>query len=332
MTINSIFFIVSLIFGLSCMVLAEGKSKAELLEEENKEFEKKGIEIANLYDLPEGVDLLDVTDKVLASSQTKDVNKKKLQDQQRRIFIFTYPSDGLKIKGFVSFVPTSSENPLIVFLRGGNRKFGVLNPGGAYSFPKNYTVLVTAYRGGISEGEDEFGGNDVNDVKNLIDYIPELEQKLNRVLGNEKRYMIGGSRGGLQMFLTLARFPELQDKFTKIISLSGLTNLRGCIAEREDMKKMFIDDFGLIENGNEDEWINSRDPIVAVEKLRKDLPVLIIHGTNDIRITRNESYSMVERLTALGNDVTYLEVENAEHCLTNLPDPTQHLLDWIERE
>ncbi len=60
-------------------------------------------------------------------------------------------------------------------MRGGNRMFGLMHP--AYASIKNYTVLTTTYRGGVSEGTDEFGGNEVNDVVNLVKYLPVIEEK-----------------------------------------------------------------------------------------------------------------------------------------------------------
>lgn len=322
--------LVILIVFFVAKVSAQNKSREELREQEGLELQKKSLEIAKLYDLPVGVDLLDITDKILTNPQVNTNQRIKIEKQQRRIFLFSYPSDGVNVKGFVSLVPNADQSPLIVFLRGGNRKFGLLNPGGVFTTPEGYTILATAYRGGVSEGEDEFGGKDVSDVKNLIAFIPQLEAKINRIIGNGKIFMIGGSRGGMQMFLALSRYPELQEKVEKIVSLSGLTNMRACVSERADMKEMFINDFGLT-NENEDDWLNNRDPMVAVENIRKDLPILIIHGTNDIRVTRHESYSLVEKLQANGNNVTYMEINDGEHCLYNLSEPLQPVINWLKQ-
>lgn len=307
------------------------KTNDEKRQEESRQIRDAALEIVKLYDLPENCDFLDITDAVLAGKETKPKNRKKIQETGRRIFLFTYPSDGLRIKAFVSFVPEPQDKPMIVFLRGGNREFGILNPGGMYALPGGYTILATAYRGGVSEGVDEFGGEDVNDVKNLIDYIPELEAKLNHVLCNKTMFLVGGSRGGMEMFLALARFPEIQKMFQKVVSLSGLTNMRACIEERPDMKEMFVDDFGLIDGPEGDSWLDHRDPILTVEKIDKDLPILIAHGSKDVRVSYRESYSIFEKLQENGNNVTYLEEPEGEHCLWGLPDPMQPILNWLEQ-
>lgn len=323
----------SLCNGYSPLIDAKEFSQAdeEKRKQEGLEIEKLSQELAKFYDLPDETDILEITEKLLESPLVKEKNKKAIRDHHRRTFVFTYPSDGLKVKGFISFVPSDQENPLMLFLRGGNRMFGILNPGADFACTKNYTTISSTLRDGMSEGKDEFGGDDVNDIKNLIEYLPVLEEMLNFKISTSKRYMVGGSRGALEMFLTLHRFPELQDYFAKAVSLSGLVNLRICVEERPDMKQMFIEDFGLIENENEEDWINYRDPMLAIENIRKNLPILILHGAKDLRVSRLESYSIVEKLQENGNTVTYLEVEDGTHCLAERKDRMQIITDWLEK-
>lgn len=51
-----------------------------------------------------------------------------------------------------------------------------MHPVTSYSLLSDYTVFATCYRGGVSEGTDEFGGAGVKDVYNLIKHIPKLEK------------------------------------------------------------------------------------------------------------------------------------------------------------
>lgn len=285
---------------------------------------------AKFYEMPADVESKDITDDLLQSPYVKDAQKKSIQHLNRRIFVFIYPSDGFKIKGLVSFVPDPQNHPLLVFLRGGNRIFGILNPGSDLMCFDQYTVISTMYRGGVSEGEDEFGGNDVNDVKNLIQFIPELESKLNLNFQNKKAYLLGRSRGGMQMFLALARFPDLQNRFSKIVSLSGMLDMRQCIASRSDMEEMFIKDFGLEKGLNEEEWINKRDPLLTVDHIQSQLPILIIQATDDNRVSLEQGYHMVSKLQMAGKNVTYWEIEGAKHCLSNIEERVDLILQWLE--
>ena len=308
-------------------VSAGEPSREELLKKDWEQVVERSKQIKPFYDLPEGVDIQDVTDKLLDSPHVAQLCKDAIHSTGRRIFVFVYPSDGLKIKGYISFVPTLENQPIIFVLRGGNREFSLPNPGSDIACLRNYTILSTTYRGGISEGRDEYGGQDVNDVKNLVDFLPEIEKKLNIPLSNQKMFMVGGSRGGLQMFLALGRFPELQNRVSKIVSLSGMLDIRYALQDRQDMKQMFIDDFGLIENVNEAEWLDLRDPLLAARHLRPDLPILIIQGTADIRVPLEEGYHMIQALEANGNSVTYWEVDGADHCLSNRSDRWEMIAD-----
>lgn len=326
------FLVVTICFFIGSRLSAEGIFGLDS-EKRNKEGEKLlklSQELAKFYTLPDDVEILEITDAILNSPHIKESRKIAVQESMRRVFVFNYPSDGLKIKGIISFVPNPHDHPTLIVLRGGNRIFGILNPANDLLCADQYTVIATTYRDGVSEGHDEFGGDDVNDVKNLIDFIPQLEERLNIPFQNDTMFMLGGSRGGMQMFLALARFPELQSRFKKVVSLSGLLDMRVNIAERPDMKKMFIEDFGLIEGVNEEEWINLRDPLLAADKINKNLPILIIQGTIDNRVSLDEGYHMVSKLQENGNQVTYWEIEGADHCLGNMDDRIQRIVKWFE--
>lgn len=285
---------------------------------------------AKFYDLAPDETYRDITQELLASPDTTDVHKALIQKDERRIVVFRYPSDGFEVKGYLSFVPSYSESPLLVFLRGGNCILGLMNPANDFSLMKNYTVLGTAYRGGISQGQDEFGGEEVNDVKNLIAHIPQLQADLEIDLQPSKKYILGGSRGGMEMFLALERSTFLQSYFDKAVSLSGPTDLRLTIKYRADMKNMFIRAFGLRLGENEEEWLDRRSPLKHAHLLRKDLPILLIQGTEDHRTHLDHGRHMLNQLTQQGNQVTYWEIEGATHCLSNIPNRTEKIAAWFD--
>src|SRR5687768_5367274 len=84
-----------------------------------------------------------------------------------------YISDGLKIAGFI-WKPKNTAGkkfPLVIVNRGGNPTLGILTPQSFY-YPyvtSGFVVIGSQYRGADGgDGKDEFGGEDVNDVLNLI--------------------------------------------------------------------------------------------------------------------------------------------------------------------
>ena len=167
-------------------------------------------------------------------------------------------------------------------------------------------------------------------MKNLLKFIPELERRLDVIFKKENMFLMGNSRGGMQMFLALARFPKIQNRVSKVVSLSGLLDLSQMMLDRRDMKEMFMNEFGLVEN-NEEDWISYRDPMRVVNKLRSDLPILIIQGAADIRVSLEVGYHMVAELEANGNPVVYWEVVDGDHCLKNYPDRMEIIADWLEQ-
>lgn len=309
---------------------AECDKKAEQRKKEEENALKWTEYFKDIYSLPENADFVEITDKLLASESVKEERKQDIIDYGRRIFVFRYPSDGLMIKGAISFVPHPEEHPTMVVLRGGNKMFSVVNPGSDLMNPKEYTVITTTYRDGLSEGTDEYGGNDVNDVKNLIAFFPKLEEALQVSIQKDNMFLLGFSRGGMEMFLTLSRYPELQSHFSKVVSLTGLLDIRQTIKARDDMKEMFVEEFGYQEGINDAEWLDYRDPILTADKIDTDLPILIIQGTEDIRITLAEGRHMVEQLLAHGNNLTYWEIEGGTHGLLEMPDRMSLILEWLE--
>lgn len=325
-------WILGVLFILSLTQLpAAEKTREERLEEESKAILERSKRIAQFYSLEEDEEWKEITAAILQSNETKEAIKQLIVRTGRRFFLFKYPSDGLQVKGTLSFVPDSLENPLLIFLRGGNRMFALPHPATDLTCMRNYTVIATTYRGGVSEGTDEFGGNDVRDVENLVEYFPVLQKKLGIQFAPKKRFMLGSSRGGMEMFLSLKRSPFLQAQITKVASLSGLLDMRECINDREDMKRMFIEDFGLVPGKNEEEWIQYREPAFSAPYLRKDLPILILQGTDDLRTGLKEGHRLLKGLEENGNCVTYIEVIGGDHCLTNQPHRAEIIADWFEQ-
>jgi dipeptidyl aminopeptidase/acylaminoacyl peptidase len=86
----------------------------------------------------------------------------------------TYLSDGLKVKGYLLLPKTGENLPCVIYNRGGNREFGAFTDSHAAVrlgriASWGYVVVASQYRGNAGgEGKEEFGGQDVNDVLNLL--------------------------------------------------------------------------------------------------------------------------------------------------------------------
>lgn len=303
----------------------------QALNIENQRIQDDSDAIQKLYELGKDENWRDITQEVLASSDTSSESQESINTWHRRIIVFKYPSDGLWIKGFLSYTPNPAYHPLLILYRWGNMNFALMNPGVDFATYRNYTVVSSSLRGGVSEGKDEFGGADVDDMKNLMEYLPKLSKELGIELHPPCVFMLGPSRGGLEMFLTLARFPELQNHVNKIVSVSGILDLHRLIQDRpDDMKKLFMNQFGLESGTKGEAWIAKRDPINTVPFLKKSLPILIVQGTADNRVNLAEGHHMVKKLEANRNQVDYWEIPGGNHALMNTPHIMSSIARWLE--
>lgn len=276
----------------------------------------------------------EITSDILEQKDLPVSIKQQFIKQKRRFFVFWYPSDGLKVKSMVSFIEDDKNQPLILLLRGASRMEALpafLYPSKEVLFcsDSDATIVAGCYRDGVSEGLDEYGGDDVNDVYNLTVHLHKILGELNAKVSKQKQYMIGLSRGGMQMFLALAKFPELQKHFSKFVSFSGILNIDLFASNNPDWCQKMKRSFGF--DGSK-AWLNRRNPIIAISRVtNKQLPFLFIQGTADPKVCLDEGYSMLQTMrTYQFTNFSYWEVEGGDHTLKNHPEYVKLILMWLE--
>jgi dipeptidyl aminopeptidase/acylaminoacyl peptidase len=225
----------------------------------------------------------------------------------------TYLSDGLKVKGYIAYPKdTGAKYPCIIWCRGGIGNAGAIDSFNARGIfgqlaGWGYVVLSTQYRGNDGgEGHDEFGGDDLNDIFNLMAVAEELPQADINIWGIE-----GWSRGGMMTYLALAR----SDKFKAAIVTGGIANLRCNADESKFMKRLYEVTMGSYGSKTFDERCRSRSIVNFAEKLSKSTPMLIIHGTADERVMPHDSLELSNKL--LENKIPFrlLMLEGGDHFL-----------------
>ena len=146
--------------------------------------------------------------KMIVSGWGKDAFENSIVER------ITYLSDlhanragGLKVKGYIAYPKDNSKKyPCIIWCRGGIGNKGAIDTFTARGIfgqlaSWGYCVFASQYRGNAgSDGHDEVGGSDVNDILNLIPLADEIPQADKLTWGIE-----GWSRGGMMAFLTLQR-------------------------------------------------------------------------------------------------------------------------------
>jgi dipeptidyl aminopeptidase/acylaminoacyl peptidase len=243
------------------------------------------------------------------------------------VYGITYLSEGLKVKGFIAAPKQKGNYPVIIYNRGGNGDFGKLG----FSYvnhvlgkiaKEGYIVVASQYRGNDGgEGEEQFGGDDVNDVTNLIDILPEILNTDTTRIG-----MYGWSRGGMMTYLAHAKTNRL-----KAIAVGGAVSDLTKSITRPDMEQVFKNRIpGYLQN--KDAELNKRSVIKWVNKLPKNVPVLLLHGSADWRVDVSQTYNLAQEFQKEGIPYRLMIFEGADHGITEFRDEVyRQVVNWFDR-
>ncbi len=251
---------------------------------------------------------------------------------QSEFYSISYLSDGLKVNGYLSLPKKSGVYPVIIFNRGGNREFGSLNDAQiirilALVSSWGYVCIASQYRGNSgSEGMEEFGGKDVNDVVNLIpclNYIPKAD--------TSRIGMWGWSRGGMMTYLALTQTCRIK----AAVVGSGLANAFTTISKRPGMESVF-EELAPGYSQHKDSILKARSAVYQAEKMCASTPILILAGTADWRVSPEEQFEMARRLYELKHPVRFELLEGGQHSLAEHFDEvnraTQDFFDQYVRD
>ncbi|SEM32245.1 Prolyl oligopeptidase family protein [Chryseobacterium taichungense] len=251
----------------------------------------------------------------------RDTNEKKLKKEYEylnslQFYGFDYKSfDNLKIRGFLIQPKKEGKYPVIVFNRGGNRELGLVSIQMMTDFlgkiaEQGFIVMGSQLRGsGLSEGQDEFGGKDINDVLSILDIIKTLPNADQSRIG-----MIGISRGVMTNFLVLKE----TDVIKSCISIAGIADLDQ--KDRADMKSLYQQ---LIPGYNENPKLEleKRSPLIAIEKMkRKSSSHFIIHGAKDEKVNVSNAFDLYQKLSQNNISARLKIYEDENHGINSHTD------------
>jgi dipeptidyl aminopeptidase/acylaminoacyl peptidase len=239
----------------------------------------------------------------------------------------SYASGGLVIAGLLwkPIDTTGKSFPLLIANRGGNRDFGTMSPWlywGWHDFLKaGYVVLASQYRGAPgSEGQDGFGGADLDDVRALL----PLARRLGYVdLRNV--FMFGGSRGGMETYM-LARsgFP-----LRAMAIRAGSADEHRGLAERPAMKEVYKE---LVPEYRTDPEaaLDRRSAALWANEIK--VPTIIFQGADDWRVDPQDALDVARGLTAAHTPYELHMYEGDTHAMTlNQRDMIARTLAFFER-
>lgn len=253
------------------------------------------------------ITLTEHQNKMITSGWGSDVLEKTVVEK------ITYLSDGLKVKGYIAYpIDDSKKYPCIIWCRGGYGNAGAIDKFTARGMfgqlaSWGYCVFASQYRGNDgSEGHDDFGGDDVNDVLNLIPLADEIPQADKSIWGIE-----GWSRGGMMTYLTLTK----TNIFKAAIVLGGIANLRCNAEESKFMRRLYEHTLGKYTEDEFKQRCEQRSIINFPEKLSKETALLLIHGNADERVLPHDSIDLSYKL--LENKIPFrlVMLEGGDHFL-----------------
>ncbi len=262
--------------------------------------------------------------KLISSGWGKEVT------ELAEVHNLTYSSDGLKVKGFVAFPKgISTKIPCIMWNRGGLGELGVLDDFNAFGIlgllaSWGYFVFASQYRGNAGgDGKDTFGGEDVNDIFNLMEIANNFEFADTNNWGIE-----GWSRGGMMTYLSLMR----TEVFKAAVTIGGVSNLRCDEPKSKFMEKLIERTYGKLSPEEELKMCKSRSIIANSELISQNTPLMIIHGLADDRVPVEDSILLSQKLAKFKTNLKVVLLEEGTHFLKAHKSEVNSLRkEWFNR-
>jgi dipeptidyl aminopeptidase/acylaminoacyl peptidase len=208
--------------------------------------------------------------------------------------------------------------PVIIFNRGGNGRYRSLNFGELMQTimplaESGFIVLATKLRGsskgrnnGLSHvGWDEFGGEDVNDVLELLNVIDGLPSA-----DNKNIFMVGYSRGGMMTYLAA----DKSERFKAIATIGGISDLSLIALNRPKFANMLEKRINYTKQNKNAEF-KKRSAIEWFGEGENKPPLLMIHGKLDDQVSVEQTTNLAAKLQRLNYPHSVSIYEDGDHDL-----------------
>ena len=241
-------------------------------------------------------------------------------------YALTYWSDGLRVKGFLGRPTEGTALPAIIFNRGGHGEFGELWGQQLIPFVEaGFMAVGSQYRGACgSEGSDEFGGADVDDVLNLFPLLKGLPYVDPKRIG-----MMGWSRGGMMTYLALKQESLNGTHDIKAaVTVGGMADVTRTMWEEPGMMLVLP---ALIGKGPNEAPEAYRDRSAVFWPDLINAPLLILHGEGDESVPVEQSQQLADLLAQAGKTVRLITFPEDDHGLSAHHAGYPEALAWFHQ-
>lgn len=230
-------------------------------------------------------------------------------------------TDGLEIHGYLTLPPNPAlagrepkNLPLIVLPHGGPNARDTLSFDWQVQLyaSRGYAVLQPNFRGStgygeafVSAGYAQWGRKMQSDLSDGVRYLTQ-----DGTIDPQRVCIVGASYGGYAALAGVTLDPGV---YNCAVSIAGISDLKAMLDY--DASQSGAPDSPLVlymkrSVGNR-KTLDEVSPIRHVAKVT--VPVLLIHGRDDIVVDIGQSRRMEKALKAAGKDVTFIELQGEDH-------------------
>lgn len=241
-----------------------------------------------------------------------------------KLFMVTYWSQGLKVKGLLAKPIQFGRLPGLLYLRGGIKNVGMVRIARVIQFAsEGFVVFAPFYRGNRGgEGNEDFCGEDRHDAIAGFQLLKNDEH-----VDEERIHVFGFSRGGAMALLTATAEPSVRS----VVCWNGVSDMSLTYEERVDLRRMLKRIIGgpPWKKVEEYEW---RTPLREIEKIAS--PIYIVHGMKDEHVSF-EHAKRLENALALHGKV--YQTDCFEEFTHQIPEPynrelVKKISAWMKRQ
>lgn len=239
--------------------------------------------------------------------------------------------DGLEIEGYLT-KPVSAKDqlkqklPAIIFPHGGPmaRDFSGFDYWAELFANRGYVVFQPNFRGSSGYGYDfemaaieGWGKAMQDDLQDAAHWLIEQD-----IIDKDRVCIAGASYGGYAALMAAVKHG---DNFKCAASFAGVSDIELIVM---NARKFTNNDIVKKQFGTDDDKLESVSPVNFAKDI--NIPILLIHGTDDRVVPIRHSREMADELEDYDKEVTYIEIEDANHHLSVQAHRIQTLEAMVE--